>query len=291
MSQNCHWHRKLQVAGAVLGSSLDKGKPIPVGASRQGAGPLKTSWREGRSAMKRNRAVVHSRDGRILKGHISDFRANKAEFHLESLENEVTQLNVADLKAVFFAKDHEGDASRQDSYDDVIAGAGRRMKVTFSDGEEMIGYVSSYSPGRAGFFLVPADLGSNNEVVFVVASSCEDVEWIGHDPAGDPLLGRVDPMPRHRPKEPQKLRLAVGVGLLVLSLVPWIIAMIMPFLGSSPATVAASIGGLILTAEVIGAVAVVVLGHEAYGAIRGKLRRRSLGRSDGSHVPAPDRRA
>lgn len=114
----------------------------------------------------------------MLKGHINDFRANKAEFHLETLEDEVSLLNVADLKAVFFTKDHDGDADRQDSYDDVVAGGGRRMRVTFSDGEEIIGYVSSYSPERPGFFLVPADLESNNARVFVVASSCKDVEFL-----------------------------------------------------------------------------------------------------------------
>ena len=128
--------------------------------------------------MSRNKAVVHSCDGRILKGHINDFRPNKAEFHLETLEGEVSLLNLADLKAVFFTKDHDGDAGRQDSYDDVVAGGGRRMKVTFSDGEEIVGYVSSYAPGRTGFFLVPADLESNNERVFVVASSCKGVEFL-----------------------------------------------------------------------------------------------------------------
>ena len=126
--------------------------------------------------MSRNKAVVHSCDGRLLKGHIINFRPNMAKFYLETLENEVTLLNVADLKAVFFTKDHDGDAGRMDSYDDVVAGGGRRMKVTFSDGEEIIGYVSSYSSDRAGFFLVPADLKSNNERVFVVTSSCKDVE-------------------------------------------------------------------------------------------------------------------
>ena len=52
------------------------------------------------------------------------------------------------------------------------------MKVTFSDGEELIGYVSSYSPDRTGFFLVPADLGSNNERIFILVSSCEDIEFL-----------------------------------------------------------------------------------------------------------------
>ena len=128
--------------------------------------------------MKRNKIVVHFSDGRILKGHANDFRPNKPEFHLETLENEIALINVADVKAVIFVKDHDGVEGRQDAYDDVIAGAGRRMEVTFSDGEEMIGYASSYSPDRTGFFLVPADLGSNNDRVFVVASSCEDVEFL-----------------------------------------------------------------------------------------------------------------
>ncbi len=128
--------------------------------------------------MERNKIVVRFSDGRTLKGHANDFLPNTAEFHLETLEDEIPLINVADLKAVFFTKDHDGDADRQDSYDDVIAGAGRPMKVTFSDGEEMIGFVSSYSPDRTGFFLVPADRGNNNERVFVVTSSCKDVEFL-----------------------------------------------------------------------------------------------------------------
>ncbi len=128
--------------------------------------------------MKRNKIVVHFSDGRLLKGHTNDFRPNKPEFHLETLENEVKPINIADLKAVFFVKDHDGVDGRQDSYDDVIPGGGRRMKVAFSDGEEVIGYVSSYSPDRSGFFLVPADLGGNNERIFIVTSSCEDVEFL-----------------------------------------------------------------------------------------------------------------
>ena len=128
--------------------------------------------------MKRNKVVAHLGDGRILKGHVNDFRPNKPEFHLETLDNEILPINVADLKGMFFVKDHDGLDGRQDSYNDVIAGAGRKMKVMFSDGEEIIGFVSSYSPDRTGFFLVPADLESNNERIFVVTSSCEDVEFL-----------------------------------------------------------------------------------------------------------------
>ena len=129
--------------------------------------------------MERNKIVVRFSDGRVLKGHANDFLPNKAEFHLETLKDEILLINVADLKAVFFVKSYDGDADRQDSYNDVIAGTGRPMKVTFSDDEEMIGYVfSSFSPDSTGFFLVPADRGNNNERVFVVTSSCKGVEFL-----------------------------------------------------------------------------------------------------------------
>ena len=127
--------------------------------------------------MAQNKIVVHFSDGTILKGHSNDFRGNKTEFHLETLENETPLINVADLKAVFFVRDHQGPGLPR-SYDDTIAGAGRKIKATFSDGEEIIGYASSYSPDRIGFFLVPADLNSNNERIFVVAASCKRVEFL-----------------------------------------------------------------------------------------------------------------
>ena len=127
--------------------------------------------------MTHNKIVVHFKDGTILKGHSNDFRPNKPEFHLETLEHETPLVNLAELKAAFFVKDHDGDKTPR-SYDDAIPGAGRKMKVTFDDGEKITGYTASYSPDRIGFFLIPADLKSNNERVFVVTSSCEEVEFL-----------------------------------------------------------------------------------------------------------------
>ena len=93
-------------------------------------------------------------------------------------------------------------------------------------------------------------------------------------------------MPGDRSKQLKKLRLAVGVGLLILSVVPWIIAAIVPFLGSSAGSMAASIGGLLVTAEVIGAIAVVVLGREAYATLRARFRREKRLASDDPTAPA-----
>ena len=127
--------------------------------------------------MPQNRVVAHFKDGRILKGRTRDFHPNRDRFHLET-PDEMSLIYLAELKAVFFVKDYAGDKHRQDSYDDEVPGGGRKMKVTFSDGEELSGYATSYSSDRPGFFLVPADLKSNNERIFVVASSCEQVELL-----------------------------------------------------------------------------------------------------------------
>lgn len=97
-------------------------------------------------------------------------------------------------------------------------------------------------------------------------------------------------MPRDEPEKLNRLRLVVGLALLVFSLIPWFVAAIMPFVGFSAGTAAASIGGLIVAAEVIGAVAVVVLGREALGAIRARFRPRSRERSDESQAEHFDRK-
>ena len=128
--------------------------------------------------MQLNKMVVHFNDGRILKGHSNAFRPKKPDFHFEPLEGETSPVNIPDLKAIFFVRDYDGDPNRQDAYEDQIAGAGRKMRVKFADGEEITGFAASYSPDRQGFFLIPADRDSNNERIFVVASSCEDVAFV-----------------------------------------------------------------------------------------------------------------
>ena len=93
-----------------LRSSPDRGMPIDQRTSLQG----KPDWRDGRREMERNKIVVRFSDGRMLKGHANDFLPSKAEFHVETLEDEISLINVADLKAVFFVKGYDGDADRQD---------------------------------------------------------------------------------------------------------------------------------------------------------------------------------
>lgn len=128
--------------------------------------------------MLRNKIVAHFKDHKVVKGISNNFFPNKIFFNLEAPTGESTRIEVDDLKAVFFAKDFDGDKDHDYNYSDEIRGAGRKMKVEFFDGEVVVGYTLGYSPDRHGFFLTPADLKGNNERIFVVSSSTKAVDFV-----------------------------------------------------------------------------------------------------------------
>ena len=135
-----------------------------------------------------NKVVARFKDGSIMKGNTNDFSPLKTHFHLEVVDHQVIdvkvaflkalEIDLAGLKAAFFVKNFEGNKTYAEEYKDLVAGAGRKARVTFEDGEVIVGYALSYSRDRLGFFLVPADKKSNNERIFVVAASTRKVEFL-----------------------------------------------------------------------------------------------------------------
>ena len=128
--------------------------------------------------MEANKVVIHFKDGTIKKGNTTDFLPNKKSFHLNTLDGSVDEIDVENIKALFFVKDHEGDKGRKREYKDTIAGGGKRVEVSFNDGETIIGYVLGYSPDRQGFIMTPADLGGNNERIFIVKTAIKHVTFL-----------------------------------------------------------------------------------------------------------------
>lgn len=128
-----------------------------------------------------NQVVARFIDGRTLKGHTNDFLPAKDRFHLVPLGaapgTRPQEVKVADLKALFFVKDFQGDATHTEThaFSEHRPVPGRKLKVTFRDGEVLEGTTQGYQPGRPGFFVIPADSTSNNERCFVVSASTQDV--------------------------------------------------------------------------------------------------------------------
>jgi len=149
------------------------------GASR-GKGPSRSRERPSREQAK---MVLHYADGRILKGFSHDFSRHEPTFHLAPLGAdspgtvEPTTVRLDDLKAVFFVRDFVGDSTYNERKE-FLPGEnppGRKIEVTFADGEVLVGSTYSYRPGLRGFFLIPADPQSNNRIVFAISRTVTKV--------------------------------------------------------------------------------------------------------------------
>jgi len=126
--------------------------------------------------------VVAFLDGRRLKGYIYNFSSQKDRFRLffekDTLQREGTDVQIKDLKAIFFAKDFVGNSEYQESQMVPLGNQGRKAEVTFRDGEKIVGTTDAYNPQKIGFFMVPADPRSNNQRVFVVTKNARQIRWI-----------------------------------------------------------------------------------------------------------------
>lgn len=91
---------------------------------------------------------------------------------------EVREVPLTGLKAVFFVKDFEGDRTYQERTDLERVGFGKKMQVDFRDGETLIGYSHGFSPGRAGFFLFPADPDSNNDRIYILTAATKAARFL-----------------------------------------------------------------------------------------------------------------
>lgn len=131
-----------------------------------------------------NKVVARFIDGHTIKGTTADFSQARAQFHVSEeavAEGEPpVEVQMKDLKAVFFVKDLVGDKKRakRNEFDPSHPKAGRRIKVVFTDGEVLMGTTTGYQPGRPGFFIIPADSGSNIERCYVVTASTTEVSLL-----------------------------------------------------------------------------------------------------------------
>jgi len=129
-----------------------------------------------------NRLVVRYRDGRLLKGYGREFLPARGSLNLwhepdGSSESRFT-IPFAHLKAVFFVHDFVGNPAHSvpAAAEDVSA-RGRRITVTFVDGEVLEGVTLGYNQNSPGFFVSPLDSTSNNAKVFVLAGAIRHVQF------------------------------------------------------------------------------------------------------------------
>lgn len=128
-----------------------------------------------------NKLVVRYLDGTLLKGFSQDFHATRSFFHMTpSITSgaETSMVPMQQLKAVFFVRDFEGDPNYVEARTFADRPSGRKIEVTFADGELMVGSTLGYRTDGAGFFVCPADGDGNNLRVFVLPGGVKRVRYL-----------------------------------------------------------------------------------------------------------------
>jgi Family of unknown function (DUF6982)/PilZ domain len=149
----------------------EEGRPGGQATQRVADGALSTM----------NPIVVRYLDGRLLKGFTRDFLASRGAVDLWPSQNLSVESRVSvpfgQLKAVFFVRNLDGDPNYVEPQTSGTPNAGRKVAVTFVDGEELTGFTLTYQPGAVGFFVQPLDPQNNNVRVFVVSQAIRHVRF------------------------------------------------------------------------------------------------------------------
>ncbi len=118
-----------------------------------------------------NRVVARYQDGRLLKGISLDIDPARPKFHIRPPEGTAVEVDLSDLKALFYVRTLEGDPTRKEvrtpDPDDTRSRGSTVVTLHFIDGEVMVGLTIRYPPNRPHFFVVPVDPASNNIRVLV----------------------------------------------------------------------------------------------------------------------------
>lgn len=130
-----------------------------------------------------NLVVARYRDGRVIKGTTYDFGPQKKGFHVVPVGEEgkkVSEVLFSDLKAVFFVKSLEGKQdhpSAREGIEEKAEPTGQmKVKITFLDGETLVGTTQGYTLDREGFFIVPLEEDSNNLRIYVISKAVKQVD-------------------------------------------------------------------------------------------------------------------
>jgi len=139
-----------------------------------------TTAQQPRASASWQKVVARFRDGRLVRGYTADFHPSKPQLHLsaEPHSSDTLFLQLSQLKALFFVRDFNGDQTRVDRHEFSAAPQGRKVVVTFHDGETLLGSTLGYRGEGEGFFVQPADPRSNNLRVFVAPGATQQVRFL-----------------------------------------------------------------------------------------------------------------
>jgi hypothetical protein len=162
----CAFKRPLEIP-ELLKQAMTSTAAAPVAPSKSAS----VAWQK---------VVARFRDGHLVRGYTADFHPSKPQLHLsaEPHSSDTLFLQLSKLKALFFVRDFAGDEMRVDRHEFGAAAQGRKVAITFHDGEILLGSTLGYKGEGQGFFVHPADARSNNLRVFVAPGATREVKFL-----------------------------------------------------------------------------------------------------------------
>jgi hypothetical protein len=155
-------------AEPLMATVLREAVKDPVPKPRQAAGYQKV--------------VLRFLDGTMLKGYNADFDVNRPALTVlpePDADTAGVSVPLVNLKALFYVREFTGNAEYRErkTFLSQGPGQGRRIQVTFSDGETLSGTTQGYRAGGTGFFVTPADPRANNFRIFAFAGAVRQVRF------------------------------------------------------------------------------------------------------------------
>lgn len=128
------------------------------------------------------KVVARYQDGRVIKGVSMDVDPNRNVFHIRPPQGPAIQVNLNDLKALFFVRSLDGDSARNDASrlepGDMRSRGSSVVRLDFADGESITGLTIAWPPRKPFFFLTPVDPGSNNIRILINRDAITNMEQL-----------------------------------------------------------------------------------------------------------------
>ncbi len=134
---------------------------VATGAEVFGGAYLSPTFVEGE-----HRVVLHTLEGQVRRGTVKDLDLLDAVIRLAQPGRAPEAIAADRVKAIFFMQE-PGAAP--------IPSAGRRIRVGFGDGRQIVGFSEDVDSGEQGFFLVPADTRTHTARIYVFRAGVQSI--------------------------------------------------------------------------------------------------------------------
>jgi hypothetical protein len=134
---------------------------VATGAEVFGGAYLSPTFVEGE-----HRVVLHTLEGQVRRGTVKDLDLLDAVIRLAQPGRAPEAIAADRVKAIFFM---------QEPGATPIPSAGRRIRVGFGDGRQIVGFSEDVDSGEQGFFLVPADTRTHTARIYVFRAGVQSI--------------------------------------------------------------------------------------------------------------------